>query len=411
MVQVLGFLGLLGLAHAYNTFQNAATVDPNFVATTEDGEILLIDTFSFATWSMDQRQYVGQWNPFDKLRQRANDTGIDMLSHFRDETGAFIGSYDDKTGEITNGGKVVGHANDTGLFDESGTRRGLAKDNSTRQFYAPDQSFIGGVFVEPKVGPGSNGFTWDNLNKDYSDIAAAIGPKAGIVRDLSGYLTPRTRFYIRDRRYGDGAELVYIRNDTMDTLQIESDYTAQLNLSQISYNYTMDVSSGKFNFGGDGEANIDYSNGSVFANGALWGEFLRQTALANETQASKQDLDLKPVANLSFVDANQSSIGGVYNLDVILDSNNNLLYAINPNTWTVNNAQGRPVGTFNLSDYSLLSNNNTVLGQIVLKNDQLDNDTVLDNPAPASSTAANGAGSTLPTAAAALVLPFFLLMV
>lgn len=150
----------------------------------------------------------------------------------------------------------------------------------------------------------------------------------------------------------------------------------------------------------------------MVADGELWGDFLKQTGVGNETKTIKSDLDLSPIANLSFVDSDQKPIGGVYNLDVILDTNNNLMYAINPNTMVVSDASGKAVGSLNVTDYSLLSNDNkTVLGQIVLKHDKIDNDTVLDNPAPASSTAANGAGSTLPTAAAALVIPFFLLMV
>lgn len=441
---ILPFLSLLPLALAYNTFQNAAIVDPNsYTATTEDGKVLLIDTYTFKTWSMEDRQYVGQWNPFDKMRTRANDTGISMLYHFKDESGNLIGGYDEKTGEIDMRGKIVGHANDTGYFDANGVRLGLAKDNSTRMFYAPDHSFIGGLFVEPHVGPGSVAFTWDDLNKDWSDIAATMGPKAGIVRDLSGYLNPRTRFYIKDRRYPDGAELVHVRNNTMDTLQIEEDYTFLQPLDRVTYNYTLDIETGKFDFGGEGEASIDYSDSSVTANGAKWGDFLKQTGVQDAVNASKSDLDLTPSANLSFVDSNQKQIGGVYNLDVILDTNNNLLYIINPDTWAVSDASGKQVGSFNVTDYSILSSDKSVLGQIVLKNDKLDNNTVLDNPATASSaaaagptsgaskgssnssgaagsagstagssTAANGAGSTLPTsAAAALVIPFFLLMV
>lgn len=441
---LLNILHLLPLVAAYNTFQNAATVDPaTYTATTEDGHTLLIDTYNFKTWSMDERQYVGQWNPFDKLRNGPNDTGIDMLSHFRDESGNLLGSYDEETGEISNNGQVVGHANDTGFFDASGIRRGLAKSNSTRQFYAPDQSFIGGLFMEPKVGPGSDGFTWDSLNKDYKDIAATIGPKAGVVRDLSGFLTPRTRFYIRDKEFGDGAELVYLRNNTLDTLQIETDYTFQLPLSRISVNYTMSVDTGRFDFGDNEDDFIQYSNSSMMFNNELWGMFMKMTGFGAETNAAKSDLDLSPIVNLSFVDSNQSPIGGVYNLDIILDSDNNFLYAINPNTLVVSDGEGNRVGTFNASTYSLVSINNTnpLLGQIVLKNEKSGSASGNTSAAsgnasasasgntgsasgktsaPASSASStstsanantNGAGSTLPTAAAALVIPFFLLMV
>lgn len=443
---LLNILHLLPLVAAYNTFQNAATVDPaTYIATTEDGNTLLIDTYNFKTWWMEERQYAGQWNPFDKLRTRANDTGIDMLSHFRDESGNLLGSYDENTGEISNNGQVVGHANDTGFFDASGIRRGLAKNNSTRKFYAPDQSFIGGLFMEPKVGPGSAGFTWDSLNEDYKDIAAEIGPKAGVVRDLSGFLAPRTRFYIRDKEFGDGAELVYLRNNTMDTLQIETDYTFQLPLSRISVNYTMSVDTGRFDFGDNEDDFIQYSNSSMMFNNELWGMFMKMTGFGAETNAAKSDLDLSPNANLSFVDSNQSPIGGVYNLDIILDSDNNFLYAINPNTLVVSDGFGNRVGTFNSSTYSLVSINNTnpLMGQIVLKNEKSGSasgnagsgnagsgnasasgsgnasasaSASGKTSAPASSASStnantNGAGSTLPTAAAALVIPFFLLMV
>lgn len=436
---LLNLITLLPLVAAYNTFQNAATVDPKtFTATTEDGKTLLIDTYNFKTWSMEERQYVGQWNPFDKLRTRANDTGIDMMSHFRDESGNLLGIYDEKTGEITStsNGKVVGHANDTGFFDMSGVRRGLALDNSTRQFYAPDQSFIGGLFVEPKVGPGSDGFTWDSLNKDYKDIAATIGPKAGVVRDLSGFLSPRTRFYIRDKEFGDGAELVYLRNNTLDTLQIETDYTYQLNLSRISVDYTMSVDTGRFDFGDNEDDFIQYSNSSMMFNNELWGMFMKQTAFGPEVLAVKSDLDLSPIANLSFIDySNKSVIGGVYNQDIILDNDNNLLYRINPNTLVVSNGSMYKIGTFNTSDYTIhsISPKKGVIGQVVLKSANTSNDKSGSGAAGAgaaggssssgssdktsSSTSSsgtantNGAGSTLPTAAAALVIPFFLLMV
>ncbi|KAG5361434.1 hypothetical protein CKK34_4264 [Yarrowia sp. E02] len=415
---LLNLFALLPLAMAYNTFQNQAVVDPKtYSATTEDVE------------------------PLDKLRNKDGDTGTDMVSHFRDESGNVIGSYDESSGEISSSGKVVGHANDTGFFDASGVRRGLAKTNSTRIFYAPDQSFIGGVFSEPKQGPGSEGFTWDNLNEDYKDLAEAIGPKAGVVRDLSGFLTPRTRFYIRDNREdmdGDGAEMVYLRNNTMDTLQIETDYTYQLNLTEISQNYTMSVDTGRFDFGDNGDDYIEYSNSSMLFNDEYWGDFLKQTGFGTESKASKSDLDLSPIGNLSFVDSNDKTIGGVYNLDVILDKDNNMLYVINPDTWVVSNAEGYAIGKFNNSDYSFVSNDKSVLGKIVLKegssssssgsgnsgssgnsgnssssssNDKNQSQSSSGNAAPASSTAVNGAGATLPTAAAALVIPFFLLMV
>lgn len=433
---LLPLLALLPIVQAaYDVFDA-----PTYTANTTDGQNVLIDTTNFKTWLVEERRYFGQWIPDPKLEAETVPNGQDMVDIWRDESGDYMGLYDGSTGEIKDNENVIGHANDTGFFDASGIRRGLAINNETRLFYAPDQSFIGGVFHEPKKGPGSNGYDYAAFEKDYKVDAALFGPKAGIVRDLSGFLAPRTRLYFRDRRYHNGAELVHIRNNTMDTLQIEDFYTFQQPLSRISFNYTMNIDTGVFNFDSDeGEASIDYASGNVSANGAVWGDFLKQTGLQPEEAAEKSDLELHGNPNVTFTGSDGSPIGGISDLDTILDKNGNLLYKINADDFSVTDASGKSVGQFNNTDYTIWSSDKkNKLGQIVLKGTEVSGSSSVAGSASStgsasktssgSSAAATASGSakstasasasgqangaSIPTgAAAALVVPFILLMI